>query len=62
MKDFSIFYAIALFTLYIDMYSKISSKDGTDDQKYHYTIEVKEEPEAKSLVDDTVNWSLYESI
>ena len=41
VKDFSIFYAIALFTLYIDMYSKISSKDGTDDQKYHYTIELK---------------------
>ena len=40
-KDFSIFYAIALFTLYLEMYSKISSKDGTDDQKYKYTIEMK---------------------
>ena len=53
VKDFSIFYAIALFTLYIDMYSKLSSKDGTDDQKYHYKIEFKEDSEMKSLRENT---------
>ena len=42
LKDFSIFYAIALFTLYYDMYSKISTKDGTDEQKFHYHMK---EPE-----------------
>ena len=49
LKDFSIFYAIALFTLYFDMYSRISAKDGTDEQQFHYKMK---EPEQFVFLDE----------
>ena len=51
LKDFSIFYAIALFTLYYDMYSKISTKDGTDEQQFHYKMK---EPERSNLLNENM--------
>ena len=36
MKDFVLFYAIGLFTLFLELYNKISSIDGTSEHKYHY--------------------------
>ena len=48
IKDFAIFYAIALFTLYYDLYSKITNIDGTDKHQYHYG-----EEEAQMLQENT---------
>lgn len=36
IKDFALFYTIALFTLYYDLYGKITDIDGTGDHKYTY--------------------------
>ena len=36
VKDFVLFYAIALFTLFFELYNKISSIDGTAQHEYHY--------------------------
>ena len=39
VKDFSIFYVFGLFSLFLEVYGKISNIDGTGDHKYHYSTE-----------------------
>jgi hypothetical protein len=36
IKDFIFFYVFAMFTLTLEVFGRISDKDGTSDLKYHY--------------------------
>ena len=38
LKDLFFLYVFGLFTMYYEIYSKISDVDGTSDQQYHYRI------------------------
>ena len=39
VKDFIIFYVLSLFSLYLELYGKISNMDGTNDHKFRYSSE-----------------------
>ena len=39
MKDLFFLYVFGLFTMYYEIYSKISDLDGSSDQQYHYRVD-----------------------
>ena len=39
IKDLFFLYVFGLFTMYYEIYSKISDLDGTSDQQYHYRVD-----------------------
>lgn len=45
IKDFIFFYVFAMFTLTLEVFGRISDKDGTSDLKYHYRFGGEEETE-----------------
>ena len=50
VKDYSLLYVFGMFSLFLELYNKLTSIDGTGDHKYYYST-VKPDVEEEMKVD-----------